>query len=284
MKKKTGVICYLANRGIINYYDLFKSLFLLKKNFLNKFKYDVIVFHESNYSNIYKTIVAFLFNAKFQKIDLNKYYEENSHEINIDKDLIQFGIGYRSMCLFFFSEIFKLLDDYKYYCRLDTDSFIIKPIVFDFFEFMESKKLEYGYIAEIIESQIAVKNIDSYLNNFDSLINLKNNNTDVFECGSYNLRCFYTNFEILDMSILKNEKIQNFINEVIKSNNIFNYRWGDAPLRTIMISLFIDKSKIVRFKSINYRHQIFIQKNGEIFDENLQIKRYNNHPIAGIIA
>jgi alpha 1,2-mannosyltransferase len=284
MKKKTGVICYLANKGLRNYFELLKSIYLLKKNFLIKYKYDVIIFHESNYSKLYKYLITYLFKVKFELINLNKYYEENKQNISIDEDLKQYSVGYRSMCLFFFSEIFKLLDDYKYYCRLDTDSFITNRIEFDFFDFMDSRGLEYGYIAEIVESKIAVKNIDNYLNNLDYLVRLKKNNIDIFNNDSYNLRCFYTNFEIIDMSIMRNEYINKFVNDVINSNNIFNYRWGDAPLRTIMISLFIEKSKIVRFRSINYTHQIFTQKDGNILDENIKIIENNKNPIAGIIA
>lgn len=282
MKKKTGVICYLANRGLINYYDLIKSLFLLKINFLIKFKYDVIIFHESNYNKFYKFFVSKIFSVKFELIELNKYYYENIQNINIDEELKQFGIGYRSMCLFFFCDVFKLLENYKYYCRLDTDSFIIKKIDFDFFNYMNSNDLEYGYIAEIIESKIAVKNIDSYLDSIEYVKKIKHNNLDIFDNGHYNLRCFYTNFEILDMSILKNENIAKFVHDLKKSNNIFNYRWGDAPLRTIMISLFVEKNKIVRFGNINYRHQIFVQKDRKILDKNIQIQKYNLNPIAGV--
>jgi hypothetical protein len=83
---------------------------------------------------------------------------------------------------------------------------------------------------------------------------------------------------------MRNEYINKFVNDIINSNNIFNYRWGDAPLRTIMISLFIEKSKIVRFRSINYTHQIFTQKDGNILDENIKIIENNKNPIAGIIA
>lgn len=281
MKKKTGVICYLANRGILNYFDLFKSLFLLKKNFLTYYTYDVIVFHESNFNRVMKIFLRLLFNIKFIEITLNEYYFKNIENIKIDPELQRFGIGYRSMCYFFFFDVFKYLGDYKYYCRLDTDSFLINKVNFDFFKYMESKNLSYGYIAEIFESSAAVKGIDTFLtelNLFDLV-----NSQKLFTNNKYNLRCFYTNFEIMEIDILNNDRIASFINKIIRSNNIFNLRWGDAPLRTLMIGLYLDQSKIVRFKSIDYRHQIFVQKDGKIHDDNPGIIEINNNPIAQFV-
>ena len=281
MNKKTGVICYLANRGIINYYDLFKSLFLLKKNFLNYYAYDVIVFHESNFNRTIKLFFGLFFNIKFIEISLNEYYLQNIDNIKIDPELERFGIGYRSMCYFFFLDVFKYIGDYKYYCRLDTDSFLISKVNFDFFEYMESKNLSYGYIAEILESSFAVKGIDKFLNElnlFDSA-----NSQKLFENNKYNLRCFYTNFEIMEIDLINNDSIASFIKKIVQSNNIFQLRWGDAPLRTLMIGLYLKQSKIVRFKSIDYRHQIFVQKDGKIYDNNPVIIEINDNPIAEFV-
>jgi len=54
-----AVFCYLANSGVRSYVRLLISLFLLNKNFLKRHKYDVIIFHEANYSNIMRAVLGF---------------------------------------------------------------------------------------------------------------------------------------------------------------------------------------------------------------------------------
>lgn len=282
---KKGVYCYLANRGIRNYYELFKSLYLLKKNVLSYNKADIIVFHEKNFNSFIRKIYKVLFTLKFQSIELDLYYKKHLHEFEIDKELESYGPGYRSMCFFFFCDFYRYLEGYRYYCRLDTDSFIIKKVHFDIFDYMYEQRVSYGYIAEIFESKIAVKNIDNFFHENDFLSNKIATNKLVFNNGVYNLRCIYTNFEVIDLTIFENEDIKKFLDIIVKSNNIFRYRWGDAPLRTIMISLFLKRENIVRFSGIDYKHQLFVQKNGSIRDPNEQIRNNNMlYPIAGKIC
>jgi hypothetical protein len=50
-----------------------------------------------------------------------------------------------------------------------------------------------------------------------------------------------------------------------------------------MIGLYLKQSKIVRFKSIDYRHQIFVQKDGKIYDNNPVIIEINDNPIAEFV-
>jgi hypothetical protein len=282
MKNSESVICYLANRGIRNYYDLFKSLYLLNRNFLKYYKHDVVIFCEANYNHTIRKIFTIFFNVLFIEIDLKEYYNLNKSEIIIDSELANYGVGYRSMCYFFFYDFSNYLKKmgYQFYCRLDTDSFITSKVEFDFFHYLKSKKVYYGYIAEIIESKIAVKGLNEFFNENEFLKSKLDSENSVFENGLYNLRCVYTNFEVIDLDLFDLPEVKKYIRTIINSNNIFNYRWGDAPLRTIMISLFLKKNQIVRFSKINYRHQLFIQKNGRIFDDNTLILKNNINPIG----
>lgn len=285
MKKNfSAVFCYLANRGVRNYVRLLISLFLLNKNFLKKHKYDVIIFHEANYSKIVRVVLAFLFDVIFREINLFEQYLKNVAQISIDAELKAYSVGYRSMCHFFFAGFYEYLKEYDYYCRLDTDSFLTGSIDFDPFEYMKKNKLLYGYIAELYESPNAIKGIDHYLRESVEKFDEKVKDNILFDGSKYNLRCIYDNFEIVDLSIFNKPEVRTFIDGIVKSNNIFNYRWGDAPLRTILLSLFIDQNQIVRFKMIDYKHQLFVQKNGCIlYNSNIKQELYTN-PIAGVIC
>lgn len=279
-----AVFCYLANRGARNYIYLFISVFLLKKNLLKKKKYDVIVFHEANYSKIVRSVLVFLFDVRLREINLLEQYLKNIAQISIDPELKAYSAGYRSMCHFFFEGFYKHIKEYDYYCRLDTDSFLIGAIDFDPFEYMKKNKLLYGYIAELYESANAIKGIDNYLQENVEKLDEKVRGNILFNGSAYNLRCIYTNFEIIDLSMFDKPEVKTYIDGIVKSNNIFNYRWGDAPLRTIMLSLFVDKNQIVRFKMIDYKHQLFVQKKGHIlYVNNIRQELYAN-PIAGVIC
>ena len=187
-----AVFCYLANRGVRQYIYLFISVFLLKKNLLKKQKYDVIVFHEADYSKIVRSVFAFLFDVRFREINLLEQYLKNIAQISIDAELKSYSAGYRSMCHFFFTEFYKHLKEYYYYCRLDTDSFLIGSIDFDPFEYMKRNKLLYGYIAELYESVNAIKGIDKYLRENVAKFDEKVRGNILFDEAKYNLRCIYT--------------------------------------------------------------------------------------------
>lgn len=278
-----AVFCYLANGGIVNYVLLFKSLFLLNANFLKKNKYDVVVFHEVNYSKLVRSVFVFLFAVEFREINLLKHYLENINQISIDVELKSFSIGYRSMCHFFFAELHKHLKGYDYCCRLDIDSFLISPISFDPFKYMDENKLLYGYIAEQQEPARVINGLDKFLQEYLADSDQGNRNRFFFSGSKENLRCIYNNFEIINLNIFDNSKVKIFIDRVVKTNNIFNYRWGDAPLRTILILMFLSRDEIVRFKRIDYRHHWFVQKKGCILSNHLSGKGFFSTSIAGVV-
>ena len=77
---------------------------------------------------------------------------------------------------------------------------------------------------------------------------------------------YYNNFFITNTSFWKRNDVKDTINHINKSGNIFYYRYGDAPLQTIIISLF-ESDKIVRtvFKySKRMQRECFIDLNNNI--------------------
>jgi len=56
---------------------------------------------------------------------------------------------------------------------------------------------------------------------------------------------FWNNFEIVELAFMKRTDVQDFIQEIDESKGIFLYRWGDAPLRYIMMTLFLNESQIL---------------------------------------
>jgi len=51
-------------------------------------------------------------------------------------------------------------------------------------------------------------------------------------------------------------------NEINKSGNIYKKRWGDSPLRTFILSLTVESSKIHKFNNFDYMHDAYNRRNG----------------------
>ena len=145
---KLGCFCYLVNHAGGNSVDTcIKSLKLLNENYLNKFPTPVILFHELGLTDQMQQRLIDCSNAPliFELIS----FSLPSHIKEIKK---RWSVGYMHMCRFFANEIFKhpALDDFEYYCRLDTDSFILSPVLYNIFEDAKRNNIKYGYINDSI--------------------------------------------------------------------------------------------------------------------------------------
>jgi hypothetical protein len=56
---------------------------------------------------------------------------------------------------------------------------------------------------------------------------------------------YWNNFEIVDLSFMQRKEVVDFIQAIDESRGIFVYRWGDAPLRYIMLAIFAKPTQIL---------------------------------------
>ena len=68
--------------------------------------------------------------------------------------------------------------------------------------------------------------------------------SDVFN-NTIDIPNFWNNFEVLDLGFMQRKMVVQFIEAVDQSRGIFFHRWGDAPLRYIMLGLFANASEIL---------------------------------------
>jgi hypothetical protein len=171
-------------------------------------------YFKNKYSNI-----EFIFEEINSK--LPDFLDYNEVIQNINKKPIKHwrDLGYRFMCYFYACEIFNhpIISKYKYYMRVDDDSFIESPIANDLFAFMHRNQFDYVY-RTLIKSECVISN-EGIINFFGSLgteYNYISGDVDPFN-----------NFHICNISAIKN-------NEIIKNKelitNIFFKRWGDATI------------------------------------------------------
>jgi hypothetical protein len=56
---------------------------------------------------------------------------------------------------------------------------------------------------------------------------------------------YWNNIEVVDLSFMQRKEVVDFIQAIDESRGIFVYRWGDAPLRYIMLAIFAKPTQIL---------------------------------------
>lgn len=245
-----------------------KSLTALYKYYLKKYPTDVIIFCErTNLCKDWNLNESFTtnmdqFDIIRQTIDFHipDYPKEILDQIpeyypHPDKDTIGhsaygskgFTLGYRHMCRFFSGDIYNhpILQNYDYYLRLDTDSFILKPINYNIFDYAREYNYYYGYIKDAVQFDHpkVVEGLWNYcrMKYGDKVITPER-------------QMFYTNFELGKMSWFLDKEYQEFYNHIDSSGGIYINRWGDAPIKKIGIDMLMDKKHQWPVADIAYQH------------------------------
>lgn len=255
---KTCIVLLLPNT--LRHKWLTGCLTSLTSYYLNAFPTDVVIFHESGFS------VSNQLSIKQQLPNITVVFKEIQFTIpNIVKNDTNFKprwcdgywgadrcISYGGMCTFFAMDIFRHLNEmgYSYYARLDDDSEIKTPIGYDMFNNMKSNNLVYCYNMSMWEAPHVICGAFDFIHsnlNENSIINKQYRFDD-----SNRMLYYYNNFEVVNVDLYLNRTKE--INALIhESGNIYYYRWGDAPIRTILLNLLFDKNSI-RKMQFSYSH------------------------------
>lgn len=207
------------------------------------------------------------------------------------------NIKYRSMCYFWIKHFIKYTNGYDYVMRLDDDSIIEEEINYDLFEVMNEKKLIYASnivhfdcgtcnhgmkemfanmfpnsldtLNKLFISSELKPNLQKIYNNFIKLHKIldkdipKNGESIKIDMPIM----YYNNFFITSTQFWKRDDVQNVIERIDKNGGIFYYRYGDAPLQTIIVNMF-EPEKVYRmvFKySKRLQREVFINENDDTF-------------------
>lgn len=75
---------------------------------------------------------------------------------------------------------------------------------------------------------------------------------------TYNLCHFWSNFEIGDLNFWRGEAYSAYFDHLEAAGGFYYERWGDAPVHSIAVALFLDKDEIHWFDDIGYKHEPFM--------------------------
>jgi hypothetical protein len=180
------------------------------------------------------------------------------------------NLKYRLMCYFWVKRFFaKYTEEFDYVMRLDDDSIIEEPLKDDLFKIAENKNLVYlsnfvhvdcgicNYgMKELFESILpehkeklntgmfikaklhANGENKSHFERFKQVQNIiEEKECTATEFDTEMPLMYYNNFFITSTSFWKQENVCKIIDKIDESGGIFYYRYGDAPIHTIITTL-----------------------------------------------
>jgi hypothetical protein len=257
---------------------LYHSLRLLVRNFLSKYNYPVIIFHDDlqrvTVSNIMVALskeFGFTPNIRFEILKFTHPEGVSTDPSMYDPPLSRFWMGYRHMCRFFCGQVFNhpALKQYDWYLRLDSDSYLLTDIKYDVFEYMAQNNKKYAYVGEyrkdnpivtvglwettkafMKEKGITPKSMEGKLTN-----------------GEWAEDIFYTNFEIVNLPFFRGEEYTSYFQALEETKQIYYNRWGDAPVRWLAVHMLLSDEEIWCVKDIAYLHKDWLRNYGKIDGE-----------------
>ena len=180
---------------------------------------------------------------------------------------------YRLMCRWWLMEFPKYVKHYDYVMRLDDDSLIEEPIKYDLFEWAQKKDLNYAsnflhvdcgiccygmkdffdkyypdkkeLLTEMfIEQEVPMRTVQFHP--FRTILSLTQKPLPVIKEKEklYMPIMYYNNFFITKTSFWHQPEVQSILQKIEEDGSIFYFRWGDAPLQSLIVMLHSPADKI----------------------------------------
>jgi hypothetical protein len=230
-----------------------KSLRLLDANYLRDFPAPVILFHEAGLTEAMKNKLVSCLTQFPTFVELT--FNVPTHITYVTN---VWRVGYMHMCRFFAFEIFKqpILKEFEYYCRLDTDSYVMSKVKEDIFKAAKFHNLHYGFIDDSIVDQPEFTvdlwpTAERYINARPELKIYAKLYRDIPE-----RRLYYNNFELCYLPWFRQEPWTGYADFIDKAGGIYAYRWGDHIIRYIGVRSFMPPQHIQRITSVHYKHDM----------------------------
>ncbi len=256
--KPRGVIYILTQSERMKKLKIFMNS--LHKHFTSKYHYPLIIFHENDMldkrtdilkSGPWNSSLVFFQTVNFsglpKHVRLQDYISRRKRLCN------RFALGYRHMCYFHAKIIYELpiLDNLEYAWRLDDDSVLMNPIKYDIFQYMKDNNFLYGYKKKNDDHPECVYGLWETVKSY---VLFKGINATLFNDWPYP-QVFYNNFEISSLRLWMSKEYKDYIAHLDAVQGMFTYRWGDAPVHTLAVTLFVKEQQLHYFDDIKYKHK-----------------------------
>ncbi|CAD6445850.1 4e03c49d-b5b0-4125-8f9c-58645fc918c0 [Sclerotinia trifoliorum] len=147
-------------------------------------------------------------------------------------------------------------------------------INYDIFRFMRDNQLKYGFNMNILDDARSFPSLWSKTRAFATahpeLLHPEADLNWLLDGGEYNNCQFFSNFEIGslrfwrgddDRHVEKGKKgkkgaHEKYFNYLDHTGGFYYERWGDAPVHTLSVAMFLAKKEVWYFRDVGYRHGI----------------------------
>jgi alpha 1,2-mannosyltransferase len=128
---------------------------------------------------------------------------------------------------------------------------------------MRDNNLKYGFNMDILDDARSFPSLWSRTRSFalshSNLLDPKADFTylqDETNGYEYNNCQFFSNFEIGSLNFWRSEGPEAYFNYLDHTGGFFYERFGDAPVHTLSVSMFLKKKETWFFRDIGYQHDI----------------------------
>ncbi|KAE9396066.1 glycosyltransferase family 15 protein [Gymnopus androsaceus JB14] len=270
-RRANAAIVMLARNSDLN--GIVVSMKQMEDRFNKKFRYPYVFLNEEEFSESFKSRITELTNAKveFGLIPREHWYQPDSideekasaaRQSMVKNNVIYGGsVPYRNMCRFNSGFFYRhpLLDQYKYYWRVEPSVTFFCDLDYDPFLIMQDQNKVYGFTVSLYEYEATIPSlwqaVKEFISDNPDLVSPDNAMAFLSDDGgeSYNRCHFWSNFEIGDLDLWRSEAYMKFFDHLDKKGGFYYERWGDAPVHSIGAALFARKDQIHFFNDIGYR-------------------------------
>ncbi|KAK7679002.1 hypothetical protein QCA50_017946 [Cerrena zonata] len=251
-----------------------KSVRELEDKFNRKYKYPWVFLNEEPFSEEFKKRISNVASGEvhFGLVPHDHWFQPDwideekatAARKKMEDDHIIYGgsLSYRNMCRFNSGFFYRnpILQNYRWYWRVEPDVHFHCEIDYDPFLYMEENDKVYGFTITMYEYLATIPTlwdtVQKFIKENPQYLAPENAVNYLSDDGgkSFNLCHFWSNFEIADMNFWRGEAYSKFFDYLDATGGFYYERWGDAPVHSIAVSLFARKNQIHFFDDIGYEH------------------------------
>lgn len=155
------------------------------------------------------------------------------------------------------------LTQYKYAWRVEPDIRFACDLPTDFFRKMRNYRHVYGWTMTTRESELSVGLWDvvrGFMKRYPQYIHPSALEEFVVQSVGedkpveYSQCLYWTDFEVLDMDLLRGTQFRTLFNHLDKSGGFYHNGWHDGPVRTMGMLLLVDRQFLIHFDNTGYVH------------------------------
>lgn len=286
-RRENATLVTLARNSDLD--DLIETIRAVEDRFNRDYHYDWVFLNNDEFSDEFKRVTTNLISGttKYGLIPtehwsyppfIDQEKARKGREQMASEGIIYGGSeSYRHMCRyesgFFFQH--PLMQDYRYYWRVEPSTKLSCSIDYDVFKFMHDNNKTYGFVITLYEYQRTIETLWPLTKEFvkkNPQYIAPNNLLDFMShdnMETYNLCHFWSNFEIADADFWRGEAYQAYFNTLDQAGGFFYERWGDAPVHSIAAGLFLDRDQIHLFDDVGYTHPPYTHCPANFIDRGL---------------